>query len=80
MNAGNRNLLFWISLVHFAVSFPLQERHSFQLDVGVVDSFVEEVSGPLGNLRIKLVSPVGIMQGRCGAAQNTISVIMMGRP
>lgn len=39
-----------VSLVHFHLCLPLQQRHSSQLDVDVVDALVEEVSGPLGDL------------------------------
>lgn len=39
-----------ILLVHFNLSLPLQQRHSSQLDVDVIDAFVEKISRPLGNL------------------------------
>lgn len=39
-----------LSLVHLHLGFPLQKRHSSQLDVDIIDAFVEKVSGPLGNL------------------------------
>lgn len=41
-----------ILLVHFDLGLPFQEWHSSQLDVDVVDAFIEEVSSPLGNLRV----------------------------
>lgn len=37
-------------LVHLNLSLPLQQRHSSQLDVDVIDALVEEISSPLGNL------------------------------
>lgn len=41
-----------ILLVHFDLGLPFQEWHSSQLNVDVVDAFIEEVSSPLGNLRV----------------------------
>lgn len=40
----------FIEPVHFNLSLPLQQRHSSELDVDVIDALVEEVSSPLGNL------------------------------
>lgn len=38
--------------VHLYLSLPLEQRHSSQLDVYIIDALVEEIASPLGNLTV----------------------------